>query len=336
MKVLRRLRVPTGDILVVNGKRGQLEMISVGDYGKAVNLKCDAMGLGVAPKPVRHTSLLPLTEKWVVTISTQYGCSMGCKFCDVPKVGPGKNATYKDLIKQVLQGIYLHPEIKSTKRLNIHFARMGEPTWNPNVLDAAKWMKEHLDPEYRVHPVVSTMMPKRNEWLRTFIHTWMRIKNRLYNGNAGLQLSINSTSQSERDEMFSGNAADFPTIEKIMRGVIPNGRKITLNFAVADYEIDPHVLLQYFDPDDYIVKLTPMHKTTAAEAHGLETIGDYTTYTPYEHHEKALVAAGYDVIVFMASEAEDLGMITCGNAILSGRLPGIKYEDVDVSDPDNI
>lgn len=336
MKIVRRLKVPTGDILVVTGRKGKLEMISVGDYGKDVNLKCDAMGLNSAPDPVSHTDMLPLTEKWVITISTQYGCSMNCKFCDVPKVGSGKNATYKDLIKQVLQGIYLHSEIKSTKRLNVHFARMGEPSWNPNVLDAAKWMKEHLDPEYKVHPVVSTMMPKRNEWLRTFIHTWMRIKNRLYNGNAGLQLSINSTSKAERDEMFSGNAADFPTIAKIMRGIIPNGRKITLNFAVANYEIDPDVLLQYFDPDDYIIKLTPMHKTTTAENHGLETFGDYTSYAPYEHYERALVAAGYDVIVFMASEAEDLGMITCGNAILSGKLPQIKYEEIDMKDVDNI
>jgi len=38
---------------------------------------------------------------------------------------------------------------------------MGEPTWNPNVLDCAKWLKEHIDPEFKVHPVVSTMMPKR-------------------------------------------------------------------------------------------------------------------------------------------------------------------------------
>lgn len=336
MKIVRRLKVPTGDILVVEGKKGLLEMISVGDYGKDVNLKCNAMGLSEAPDPVRHTELLPLTEKWVVTISTQYGCSMNCQFCDVPKVGPGKNATYKDLIKQVLQGIYLHPEITSTKRLNVHFARMGEPTWNPNVLDATKWMKEHLDPEYKVHPVVSTMMPKKNEWLRTFIHTWMRIKNRLYSGNAGLQLSINSTSQLERDEMFNGNAADFPTIAKIMRGIIPNGRKITLNFAVAHYRIDPDVLLQYFDPDDYIIKLTPMHKTETAEKHNLETLGDYTSYAPYEHYEKVLVEAGYDVIVFMASREEDLGMITCGNAILSGRNPQTTYEEIDMTDPDNI
>jgi 23S rRNA (adenine2503-C2)-methyltransferase len=327
MKIIRNINVPTGNILVVEGNHGKLEMLSLGDYGKDVNLKADCLGLSRDISVVKHTALLPLTEKWVVTISTQYGCSMGCSFCDVPKVGPGKNATYKDLIKQVLTAIYLHPEIKTTQRLNVHFARMGEPTWNPNVLDAAKWMKEHLDPEYHVHPVVSTMMPRKNEWLRTFIHTWMRIKNRVYGGNAGLQLSINSTNQNERDLMFNGNSCTLTEMSNILRGIIPSGRKITLNFAVAGYEIDPSVLLQYFDPDDYIIKLTPMHKTERAISNGIETVGDYTTFTPYREDEERLKAAGYDVLVFIASEYEDLGRITCGNAILSGTMPLCPYSE---------
>ena len=328
MKTLRRLDVPTGSILVVQGEKGKLEMLSLGDYGKDINVKCDAMGLTRDLEQVQHTGMLPLEEKWVITISTQYGCSMGCEFCDVPKVGPGKNATYKDLIKQILTGIWLHPEVESTKRLNIHFARMGEPTWNPNVLDATKWAKEHIDAEYRIHPVVSTMMPRKNEWLRTFIHTWMRIKNRLLAGEAGLQLSINSTNEDERKRMFNGNACTFPEITNIMRGIVPRGRKITLNFAVADYEIDPKVLLQYFNPDDYLVKLTPMHKTDEALSNGIKTEGDYTTMYPYQKYEDDLKNAGYDVLVFIASEYEDMGRITCGNAVLAGTMPEVPFNEV--------
>jgi len=223
--------------------------------------------------------MLSLSEKWVITISTQMGCSMGCTFCDVPKVGPGKNVTQLDLINQVLIGLKLHPEIQESKRLNIHFARMGEPTWNPNVLDAASWYHRHLNPEFNVHPVVSTMMPKKNIWLKTFIHTWMRIKNRMMNGNAGLQLSINSTNEDERSVMFNGNACTLEEIADVMDGIIPVGRKITLNFAVAGYEIDPTILLKYFNPQLYICKLTPMHKTVEALKNGIETEGDYTTIT---------------------------------------------------------
>ena len=324
------MEVPTGNILVVSGEHGQLEMLSLGDYGKDVNLKCNAMGLTRDIECVEHTKMLPLTEKWVITISTQYGCSMGCKFCDVPKVGPGKNATYNDLIRQVLTGLKLHPEIETSKRLNIHFARMGEPSWNPNILDATKWFQEHINPEYKIHPVVSTMMPKHNEWLKTFIHTWMRIKNRRLKGEAGLQLSINSTNEKERAYMFNNNAHTLKDIARIMDGIIPNGRKITLNFAVANYEINPEILLEYFNPDDYIIKLTPMHKTRTALTNSIETVGDYTTIYPYKAYENALLDAGYDVLVFIASEYEDLGRITCGNAILSGTLPECEYKEVKI------
>lgn len=319
MKILKRIPVPTGDILIVEGERGKLEMLSIGDYGKNVNLKADFMGLDRKPKPVRHTTLLPLKEKWVITISTQYGCDSGCSFCDVPKVGKGMNATFNDLIQQVLTGITIHPEVKTSNRLNIHYARMGEPTWNPNVLDATKWFKTHIDPEYKIHPVVSTMMPNKNEWLKTFIHTWMRMKNRLLDGNAGLQLSINSTDEEARNRMFRDNACSFQEIARIMDGIIPSGRKITLNFALGDWEIDPKVLLKYFNPDWYLVKLTPLHKTRIVDSHTMMPTGDWTTYMPYSSTEKELKNAGYDVIVFLASKEEDESRITCGNAILSDK-----------------
>ena len=100
MKIVEQIEVPTGKILIVTGAKGKLEMLSLGDYGQAVNLN--------QGKPVPDgLPLMPLTEKWVVTISTQYGCSMGCEFCDVPKVGPGKNATFHDLCGEVLSALTL-------------------------------------------------------------------------------------------------------------------------------------------------------------------------------------------------------------------------------------
>lgn len=326
LPVTKNIQVPTGNIVCCKGNSGELELVSVGDYGKEINLKADFLGLDSEPIPFQHTGMLPLTEKWVITISTQYGCAMRCTFCDVPKVGTGKNASLNDMTGQILTGLMLHPGIEHSERLNIHFARMGEPSFNPNVLDCAKWLKEHVDPEYKVHPVVSTMMPRKNVWLRTFIHSWMRIKNRMYKGNAGLQISINSTNERERLEMFSDNALRLAEIAKVMEGVIPVGRKITLNFAVAGYEIDPRILLDHFSPDHYLVKLTPMHKTSSAERSGIKTSGDFTSYHPYREYETNLKTAGYDVIVFLASEYEDLGRITCGNAILSGSMPEVEHK----------
>jgi hypothetical protein len=49
---------------------------------------------------------------------------------------------------------------------------------------------------------------------------------------------------------------------------------------------------------------------------------------PYQQHEKELKDAGYDVLVFIASDYEDLGRITCGNVILSGSKPECPYEEI--------
>ena len=109
-----------------------------------------------------------------------------------------------------------------------------------------------------------------------------------------------------------------------MDGVVPFGRKITLNFAVANnYEIDGDILTRYFDPEHYVIKLTPMHKTKTALKNSIETVGDYTQFYPYQEVERNLKKAGYDVLVFIASHEEDMGRITCGNAILSGSQPEV-------------
>lgn len=329
MEIVRRLKVPTGDILVVKGEKGLLECVSLGDYGQDKNLKCDAIGLTQAPSDVRHTDLLPLEEKWVITISSQYGCSMGCSMCDVPKVGPGYNTSVADMVGQVNLAMSIHPEVTYSDRLNLHFARMGEPSFNFNVLETVTWLKGRLGP-FELHPVVSTMMPKRNMRLKEFVREWMSVKNHTMSGEAGLQLSINSTSEIERHRIFGGNALTLHDISHVMSGFKPKGRKITLNFAVAGWEIDPEKLLQYFDPDHYVVKLTPMHLTNTARDNGLETPGDVVDFYAYLDHEEALKKAGYDVLVFVASKEEDDGLITCGNSILSGSLPRCNYEEVEV------
>ena len=332
MKILKNIKVPTGNILIVSGEKGNLECLSIGDYGKDVNLKADFMGLTRSIEKVEHHDIMSLTEKWVITISSQYGCSMNCKFCDVPKVGPGINATYNDLKNQIITGLSLHPEIKHTKRLNIHYARMGEPTWNNEVLNFSKNIREELYPyigDSLIHPVISTMCPKHNKNLENYLIEWMNIKNNYFNGDAGLQLSINSTNDEERDLMFSNNALSLKEISEIGKRLpFPKGRKITLNFAVADYEIDAKKLADLFDPNKFIIKLTPMHKTYTAIENDIKTEGDYTTMYPYQKIEEDLKKVGFDVLVFIASDYEDLGRITCGNAILSGSLPDCPYEEI--------
>ena len=47
----------------------------------------------------------------------------------------------------------------------------------------------------------------------------------------------------------------------------------------------------------------------------------YTSYTPYQPFEAELKDAGFDTLVFIPSYDEDIGKITCGNAILASGNP---------------
>jgi 23S rRNA (adenine2503-C2)-methyltransferase len=316
---MRVLEVPTGHILIKDG----YECISLADYGKEANMFARFLGLTKRINTVAHKEMLPLEEKWFITISTQYGCSMGCTFCDVPKVGVGTNIKYSELLHQVKIAHDLHPEVIEGKRLNIHFARMGEPTWNNDVLSAAYRLKQLYRHQFQVvHPVISTMMPRRNSYLYPFLKDWMFLKNEYYCGEAGLQLSINSTNEAQRSVMFNNNQLHLEDISKLTRLLVARtgiqGRKITLNFALGNYEIDAQQLRDLFDPEYFLVKLTPMHITDAVVENGVNWVQD-----PYLVEEE-LHAAGFDVIIFIPSEE---GRITCGNAILSGSLPDVDYKE---------
>lgn len=331
MKIVKNLEVPTGNILIVEGEKGLLECVSLGDYGKDQNIKADFLGLTREIKKIEHTQLMPLSEKWVVTISSQYGCSMSCQFCDVPKVGKGVNCTEDDLINQIETAMSIHPEIKSSKRLNIHYARMGEPTFNDNIISASEEVIDRYENSFHIHPVISTMLPKTNKNLSSYIFAWLELKNLVLCGEAGLQYSINSTDEEERNRIFNRNSLPLEEIAKLPTNSIkPEGRKYTLNFAIADFKIDASIIAKYFNPEHFMIKLTPMHKTITAENNDIRTIGDYTTIYPYLEIENEFKKYGFDVLVFLASVSEDMGRITCGNAILSGSEPGTKWRYVHI------
>ena len=333
MSIVKNIQVPTGNICVMKGGKGLIEFLSIGDYGKNANIKADFLGITRELNGVPNGEIMPLSEKWVITISTQYGCSMGCEFCDVPKVGKGINASLSDLTNQVVEALKLHPEVTATKRLNIHYARMGEPTFNFNVIDHAKGLLKEVRPfinRSHVHPVVSTMLPRKNKRLMEFLQEWCEIKNYNYRGSAGLQFSINSTCDKQREKMFNGNSLSLEDISAIGKMLPdPVGRKYALNFALADnYEVDANKLLKLFNPKRFMVKITPLHKTKSCEDNGIVTTGGYEEFTPYKNVESDLKKAGFDILVFVPSYDEDLGLITCGNAILSGSVPKVNYKQI--------
>ena len=312
------VKTHTGKIYV--DIKNRLEFLTVGDYGKENNIKANFLGLTKEINGVANTEV-DLSKKWVATISTQKGCPMKCKFCDVPKYGFYGNVSIKELSYQI-ETIIKNEEVKQTERFNVHFARMGEPTWNKNVLDFSLILKDLVKKcglkAKTVHPVISTMLPKANKNLKEYILKWCEIKNEFYNGEAGLQFSINSTDDEQRNELFDGKSLSLHEISELAKELpMPKGRKYTLNFPVtAQTILDAKKLSMLFDKSKFIVKITPIHETNSAIENGFEVSG-YSDYDVYRKFEMPLLNEGWDVIVFVPSKEEDSDRITCGNALIS-------------------
>lgn len=325
----RQIKIPTGYLLVDEYGKGPLETLSIGDYGKAANIKANFLGYDRPLHGVPNGPCLPLSEKWVITLSTQYGCPMRCTFCDVPNIKFAGNASFDDLQAQLYAAIRLFPEVRYAERLNIHFARMGEPIFNTAVFAFSEWLagegKRALQDDLGlrtevVHPVLTTSLPRKLKGLEARILEWCAIKNVRFRGQAGLQFSINSTDEAQRDSMFSGMQLPLDDFAKIAdRLPDPLSRKYCLNFAYATGSIiDARRLAALFDPDKFMVKITPIHNNGACRKNGIETVGGYDSYAPYADIEASLIATGFDVLVFIPSMDEEDGLVTCGNAVLGG------------------
>lgn len=298
-----------------------LEYLYVGDYGKENNIKASFLGYDKRIDKVEHKPV-DITDKLVVTVSSQKGCPMDCNFCDCPKLGFKGNATLPELITEIMSGVALSG-IKHGQRLNVHYARMGEPTFNPNVITSAEFiaqmlMNDHSDVTFDTyHPVVSTMMPKANKNLKEFLHKQVET-GFAYGGEDGfgLQFSINTLDENDRNEMFRNRSLSLQEISDIIKELpMPKKRKYTLNFAVTSKSnLDVALMNKYFDKEKCIVKMTPIHETVEAVNEGYEIVHDFDVY---EQFEQPLVNDGWDVIVFIPSKEEDEDRITCGNSLIA-------------------
>jgi 23S rRNA (adenine2503-C2)-methyltransferase len=211
---------------------------------------------------------------------------------------------------------------------------MGEPIFNEQVFH----FTENILADKRkifnmfglrvevIHPVLTTSLPKY-KFLERRLHLWASIKNNLFNGQAGLQFSINTTDEEARQKQFGGNTLTIKEIAYMLDKLPePLSRKYCLNFAVAsDTIICAEKLVSLFDPNKFMVKITPIHETKESIKHGMKTINGYSSYHPYQKYEEELKKIGFDVLVFVPSLDEEQSTITCGNAVLGGSEIKVKH-----------
>jgi 23S rRNA (adenine2503-C2)-methyltransferase len=251
-------------------------------------------------------------EKWVLVISTLFGCPVDCLFCDAGGNYKGR-LSYDDLLFQIDYLIReFYPDLNvPCKKFKIQFARMGEPSFSPNVLQ----LLEDLPQLYNIPgfiPSLSTIAPRGTN---SFFNRLLEIKKSKYPLTFQLQFSLHSTDKTQRIHFIPVHKWEFWEMARYgKRFFDPGGKKITLNFALSTVSIiDPDVMIRYFDPEIFIIKLTPLNPTYKAAGNKLHSL-----ITPENSHNEIveqLEEKGYEVILSIGEWEENRIGSNCGQYV---------------------
>lgn len=256
-------------------------------------------------------------ERWILMVSTLYGCPVRCLFCDAGGGYRGK-PTAEEILTQIdymVDKWYPDRHIPAGK-FKIQFARMGEPALNPAVLEVLKQLPQRYHSP-GLMPSLSTIAPKGME---PFFEELLEIKDRLYShGNFQFQFSLHTSDQAIRDELIPVKKWDFSQMAAFgERFFKPGDRKITLNFALAEHmPLEPGALLKYFDPEKYLIKITPLNPTSRATQNKLASQIDARKPESGEPIARRLMQAGYQVIISIGETEENLIGSNCGQYVLN-------------------
>jgi len=313
MKIENVLHLPSGRIFLLRTDDGYLiestEMRDVSVGGK------EHQEVRQSNDPhVIWKHLVPFSEKWLLTVSTQKGCTHKCRFCDVAALPFKGNISQYEIEKQVTEILKSTPYVKKCQKVKIGFARMGEPAWNLNaVLSTIRRLPdiaESLSREFRWLPCFNTILPKKAPCLNQVIE----LKEKDYKGFLHLQISCNSTDEEMRLELFGG--ASVLSLEDVINEVSKHkitNRTVTLNFIVmkgVEVSIDK-LKKMGLNKDKFMVKLIPLNDTLNAREHDLETVANYSNYEDLLELKNEFEKADVPVVVDVIAKCEEAGLC-CG------------------------
>jgi len=272
---------------------------------------------------------LPREEKWVLIVSTLFGCPGGCRFCDAGGSYGGRLSADEILFQTdyMIDRRYAGRAVPARK-FKVQMARMGEPSLNDAVLDALEALPSRYDAP-GLMPALSTIAPAGRE---AFFERLLEIGRGLYGGRFQLQFSLHTTDTDRRDWLMPPRKWDFGTIAAYgERFFVEGGRKVTLNFALAGgMPLDAAVLYRDFDPAKFLVKITPVNPTCEAGRSGVTS--SVTPGVEPEDVTAPLREAGYEVIVSIGELEENHIGSNCGQYIRryldegSGFSPAYNYD----------
>lgn len=278
---------------------------------------------------VRNTSdphiiwkhLVPYEDKWLLTVSTQKGCTHNCRFCDVAPLPFRGNLSYVDIAHQVRLLLMNTPYVKESQKVKIGFARMGEPAHNLNtvirVMESLDSISQSLERHYKWLPCFNSILPRKLQNGGSgfdVIDEVLRVKKESFNGYLHFQISCNSTDEAKRKYLFGG--ADVLSIEEIIaytKNIATTNRTITLNFIVMqDVEVDVQKLKKMgLTGDKYTVKLIPLNNTINSEHNDLSTYANYNNYEDLQRLGEEFNNIGVPTVIDAIAKCEEAGLC-CG------------------------
>jgi len=168
----------------------------------------------------------------------------------------------------------------------------------------------------RFIPSLSTTAPAKS---RSFFEELLRLRLEVYPRDFQMQFSIHSTDEKQRDDLMPVPKWTLPRIaeygEKFFQA---EGQKISLNFALGEgWERDCDKLKRYFNPEKFLIKITPVNPTFSAERSGIACLirkenGGQETVEKFQK-------AGYDVILSIGEREENRIGSNCGQYISAVR-----------------
>ncbi len=266
---------------------------------------------------------LPREKKWVLIVSSMFGCPVQCKMCDAGGDFSGC-LTSEEILTQIDYMVRrrFSQGKPQTEKFKIQFARMGEPSLNPAVLDVLTKLPMRYDAD-SLHVSLSSIAPASTVAQR-FFDELICIKNTFYPaGRFQLQFSLHTTDEKKRDDLIPTKKWSFEEIKAYGKRFYQpenNDKKITLNFApIEGYPIDVETLRTFFDPGRFLIKLTPVNPTVRSFEGNLKSTIDPNDVASAEELVESFRQKGYDVILSIGVLEENRIGSNCGQFIQRAR-----------------
>ncbi len=255
---------------------------------------------------------VPPEKKQVLILSTQFGCPVACSMCDAGGNYAG-DLTADEIFSQIdlLVAENGFDSAKNCEKFKVQFARMGEPALNMAVLEVLRKLPERY-PFKGLMPCLATTAPSSAE---AFFEELLDIKRLSYsNKTFQLQLSVNSTSEEERDRLMPVKKWSLEELAGYGTKFYRDGdRKISLNFALMEgVTLDASRIKSIFDPRAFCIKATPLNPNYSVAASGhKDAFGSFTG----KNFVEELSDSGFEVILSVGDLRENKIGSNCGQAV---------------------